>query len=82
MSYDQRPGKLRVVQDTTKAPTGGADAATSTPQDAAAAAGAPGGAPAAAPAKGGLPILAALLFLLACVAGGVGFALLQPFATH
>lgn len=78
MSYDQRPGKLRVVQQ-----KGGAPAPQQAGEDAAAAADAAAGlpAPGTAPATGSekLPLLGAALFLLACAGGGVALAVIRPF---
>lgn len=83
MSHDQRPGRMRVVQDPSgsdrrraNAVTIDADAnsfevtggaATAVAANAVAAAG-----------KGTLPLLPAGLFLLACAAGGVLVAVLRP----
>lgn len=77
MSYDQRPGKLRVVQQKGGAPApqqAGEDAAAG---DAAAGLPAPGTAPATGSEK--LPLLGAALFLLACAGGGVALAVIRPF---
>lgn len=70
MSYDQRPGRIRVVQDAAEAPKrrrgdqaqGAGDLAISPAAGAAA-------------AQPSLPIVPALLFLLACIGGGVAVAL-------
>lgn len=77
MSYDQRPGKLRVVQQKGGAPApqqAGEDAPAG---DAAAGLPAPGTAPATGSEK--LPLLGAALFLLACAGGGVALAVIRPF---
>lgn len=70
MSYDQRPGKMRVVSD-----TGNVRTIIDNP----APAGPTRSAPAPAPAKAGLPMMAAILFLLACIGGGVLIAVVRPF---
>ncbi len=83
MSHDQRPAKLRVVQDA--APVAGrrrddpkavhgkpgsADTAAAVPANASAKTGAE---------ASGLALVPAMLFLIACIAGGVAFALVRPF---
>lgn len=79
MSYDQRPGKLRVVSDSAGQQRRTGDPVTIdgkavkvAPQTAGALANSAGG-------KKGLPLLSAALFLLACAAGGVAVALVRPF---
>jgi hypothetical protein len=84
LSHDQRPGKLRVVQD--GGPKQGAKNPVTIDGKAVTVTG-PSGAPtgqltaggAQPAAKQGLPILLALLFLVACTAGGVAVALVRPF---
>jgi hypothetical protein len=74
MSHDQRPGRMRVVSDAAAARGNAANANAGANAGANAAAGghAPAGSDGATPAgAGGLPILPALVFLLACGAGGV-----------
>lgn len=68
MSYDQRPGKMRVVQD--------AGNVRSIVENEA-----PAAMPTAAPPppKPGLPLVPAILFLLACIGGGVAIAMIRPF---
>ncbi|MBO9516279.1 MAG: hypothetical protein J7549_19360 [Variovorax sp.] len=70
MSYDQRPGKMRVVSDAGNVRS----VIEHSPQ-------APIKAPPAAapPAKAGLPLMGAILFLLACIGGGVLIAFIRPF---
>lgn len=84
LSYDQRPGKLRVVQD--KGGNGGprngdmsAEAKADAPAALAEAAKAPGSATEPAETGGGLPLLGAALFVLACAGGGVAIAVIRPF---
>jgi hypothetical protein len=70
MSHDQRPGRMRVVSDAAAARGNAANANAGA--NAAAGGHAPAGSDGATPAgAGGLPILPALVFLLACGAGGV-----------
>lgn len=85
VSHDQRPGRMRVVQDSAVAGAGGgrrrADPATidADPNSFEVVGGS--AAPAAAGAasgKPGLPLLPAGLFLLACAAGGVLVAVVRP----
>ncbi|AJP72225.1 hypothetical protein [Sphingomonas hengshuiensis] len=81
MSYDQRPGKLRVVQEHAGS---GQRRGEQPPTSDMAAAGTvdpanPGAATPSAPAAGGLPVLGAALFLLACAGGGVALAVIRPF---
>lgn len=85
MSHDQRPGRMRVVQDPAEVQRRRGDATTIAGPgsfevvggagmgNAAAAAAATGAVP-----KGGLPLLPAGLFLLACAAGGVLVAVIRP----
>jgi hypothetical protein len=83
MSYDQRPGKMRVVGDSAAAQqarrSGDAAnaAATAVVENGAVAAGAAGSA-AAARAKGGVSLLGILMFLIACAIGGALFAAFNP----
>lgn len=77
MSYDQRPGKLRVVQQKGGAPAPQQAGEDATAGDAAAGLPAPGTAPATGSEK--LPLLGAALFLLACAGGGVALAVIRPF---
>lgn len=77
MSYDQRPGKLRVVQQKGGAPAPQQAAEDATAADAAAGVPAPGTPPATGAEK--LPLLGAALFLLACAGGGVALAVIRPF---
>jgi len=71
LSYDQRPGKMRVVQD-----AGNPNVRTIIDNPAQPAKQA---AAVAAAAKPGLPMLSAILFLLACIGGGVAIAVVRPF---
>lgn len=71
MSYDQRPGKMRVVSDAGNVRTVIENTAQAAPK--------PRPAPAPAPAKPALPMMAAILFLLACIGGGVAIAFVRPF---
>ncbi|UYY59703.1 hypothetical protein [Sphingomonas sp. S2-65] len=73
MSFDQRPGKMRVVSDGSQSPK---MRRTDDP-----AAAPPVAAPVAlpAPAKQRLPILGAALFVIACALGGVAVAVVRPF---
>ncbi|MDT8758502.1 hypothetical protein MZO42_07315 [Sphingomonas psychrotolerans] len=83
MSHDQRPGRMRVVQDpgssdrrrgnavTVEADSNSFEVVGGAGNGAAAAAG-------AATEKAGLPLLPAALFLLACAAGGVLVAVVRP----
>ncbi len=70
MSYDQRPAKMRVVADTGNVRT----IIDNAPQ----ASVKPAPAPVAA-AKPALPMMGAILFLLACIGGGVAIAIIRPF---
>lgn len=70
MSYDQRPGKMRVVSDAGNVRTVIENTAEQAPRPRA---------PAPAPAKPALPMMAAILFLLACIGGGVLIAFVRPF---
>jgi hypothetical protein len=87
LSHDQRPGKIRVVRDASAANgtrrRGDASAAmgVAARPGTSAANGATGmnAAVRAAAAKKTLPMLQAGIFLLACVIGGVGVAILRPF---
>jgi hypothetical protein len=91
LSHDQRPGRLRVVQDSAKPAAGrrAGDNAAATGASAkgveivqagaAGAAGTAGAAGAAIAAKPRLPLLQAALFLVACAIGGVAIALVRPF---
>jgi hypothetical protein len=84
VSHDQRPGRMRVVQDPAATDRRRGNAVTvDAGQDtfevvggAGTATGATG--TAADAAKGGLPLLPACLFLLACAAGGVLVAVVRP----
>lgn len=69
MSYDQRPAKMRVVADTGNVRT----IIDNAPQ--------PSVKPVPAPvaAKPALPMMGAILFLLACIGGGVAIAIIRPF---
>lgn len=83
MSHDQRPGRMRVVQDPAEVQRRRGDAATieADPDsfEVVGGAGAAAGAAVdAAAVKSGLPLLPAGLFLLACMAGGVLVAVLRP----
>jgi hypothetical protein len=89
LSYDQRPGKLRVVSDGGAAQRRASDpvtidgnAVTIAGGDAATAGAVAAGAPGAIPAKAGLPLFSAALFLVACAASGVIVALVRPFGLH
>jgi hypothetical protein len=78
VSHDQRPGRMRVVQDPADVQRRRGDATTIEGRaETVAVASASGGATATAP-KQGLPLLAAGLFLLSCAAGGVLVAVLRP----
>ena len=84
VSHDQRPGRMRVVQDSAVAGAGGRRRADPTTIDAdpnsfevVGGATAPSVASAAS-SKPGLPLLPAGLFLLACAAGGVLVAVVRP----
>lgn len=86
MSHDQRPGKIRVVQngavpaDRRSGANLGVDARTKAEAAASTAVAAgPAAFPAADMEKRGLPLLPATLFLLACIGGGIAFAILRPF---
>jgi hypothetical protein len=70
LSYDQRPGKMRVVSDTGNVRT----IIDNQPQASVRPAPKP-----AAPAKPALPMMTAILFLLACIGGGVLIAFVRPF---
>lgn len=72
MSYDQRPGKMRVVSDAGNVRSVVEDKKTAPVKPVAVA-------PAPAPAKAGLPLMGAILFLLACIGGGVLIAFIRPF---
>lgn len=77
MSYDQRPGRLRVVQEA-DGPQRRRDDAP--PAEAAQELDAAEGGDAAAPAaSGGLSLVQAGLFLLACMLGGAAIAFFRPF---
>lgn len=85
MSHDQRPGRMRVVQDPAAVQRRRGDAAAiEADSDSFEVVGGAGTGVAAAAAvdvatvKGGLPLLPAGLFLLACMAGGVLVAVLRP----
>ena len=85
MSHDQRPGRMRVVQDPAEVQRRRGDATTieADPDSFEVVGGAGIGVAAAAPtdvvtAKSGLPLLPAGLFLLACAAGGVLVAVIRP----
>lgn len=71
MSHDQKPGRVRIVQDQ---PPGAATAAlpATLPTDA------PAPDTDVAPARRGLPLVAPLLFLAACAAGGLAQHFLMP----
>ena len=87
MSHDQRPGKMRVVQDASTANRNRrSDVAAASGAAARAGMGTANGLAAsnaaarnAAGAKTGLPMLQAGLFLFACIVGGVAVAILRPF---
>jgi hypothetical protein len=79
LSHDQRPGRIRVVGDASAQPKQRRrgevmtiDGVAETVANATAS-----NSSAAAPA--GLPLVPALLFLLACIGGGIAVALLTPF---
>ena len=84
MSHDQRPGRMRVVQDPAEIQRRRGDATTIADPDSFEVVGGAGIGVAAAAAvdvvtaKSGLPLLPAGLFLLACVAGGVLVAVVRP----
>lgn len=83
MSHDQRPGRMRVVQDPADVQRRRGDATTiegSADTVAVAASAAPRAAAATATAAQdkGLPLLPAGLFLLACAAGGILVAVVRP----
>ena len=83
MSHDQRPGRMRVVQDPAEVQRRRGDAATieADPGSFEVVGGAGAAAVAAvdvAAARSGLPLLPVGLFLLACMAGGVLVAVLRP----
>jgi hypothetical protein len=81
VSHDQRPGRMRVVQDPADAQRRRGDATTIEGRaDTVAVAPAAAAAAAAAAADAGtrLPLLPAGLFLLACAAGGVLIAVIRP----
>lgn len=71
MSYDQRPAKMRVVSDAGNVRSVVDDQKATAPIKPAPAA--------IAPAKAGLPMMGAILFLLACLGGGVLIAFIRPF---
>lgn len=92
MSHDQRPGKIRVVKDSARAPgisrtnpAGGVAANAAGASGRVGATGTAGGAnltaanAGATAAGAALPLLPAALFLLACLIGGVVVVLLRPF---
>lgn len=72
MSYDQRPGKMRVVSD-----AGNVRSVIENPPQSTIKPAAPAATASAKPA--GLPMMAAILFLLACIGGGVLIAFVRPF---
>ena len=85
MSYDQRPGRMRVVQDPAEVQRRRGDATTieADPDSFEVVGGAGIGVAASATvdsetAESGLPLLPAGLFLLACAAGGVLVAGIRP----
>lgn len=85
MSHDQRPGRMRVVQDPAEVQRRRGDAtaieAVSDSFEVVGGAGigaAAGAAVDVADTKSELPLLPAGLFLLACIAGGVLVAVIRP----
>ena len=80
MSHDQRPGRMRVVQDPVDVQRRRGDATTieGRADTVAVAANAAPRAAAVAAQEKGLPLLPAGLFLLACAAGGILVAVVRP----
>ena len=76
MSHDQRPGKMRVVHDAGK--TAGHPNVRTTIEGTAEVV-RPKASPAAVPVKVALPMMQAILFLLACIGGGVAVIVVRPF---
>lgn len=77
MSHDQRPGKMRVVGSGTAQRRRGDVTTIEAVADVVAAPAASDAASASA-SSAGLPLVPALIFLLACIAGGVAVALFAP----
>jgi hypothetical protein len=73
LSHDQRPGKMRVVSD------GGGPKVRATIEGTAEVVTPRAKPAAAAPAKQGLPMMQAILFLLACIGGGIAVVVIRPF---
>ncbi len=78
MSYDQRPGRIRVVSEGAAGNRRRNDPqpADETPDTALAV---PELDALPAPAKPGLPLLQAAIFLITCIIGGVVVAVVRPF---
>lgn len=78
MSHDQRPGRIRVVGDASAQPKQRRRGEAVTIEGVVEAVANPATSGSAA-APTALPLVPALLFLVACIGGGVAVALLTPF---